>query len=448
VQAFDASMHAEELSGRTPVEIAASLSAREGFVWLDGDPLHSRGRWSYLASDPVETRLACVGDSDPLSILDADHAIDEGPFVHVPRFMGYVGYETRFGAAARVRLRHRRALGEPTAWIARYDAVIAIDGSSGRVWLAGDDPSACARLAERAGTRRRIDAAIGSPSVSEAGAHRIAIAQAIDLIGRGEIYQVNLARRWSASFGGDPLALFLAMRDASPVPFGAIVQPSPGAAVLSRSMETFWCFDRASRRLESRPIKGTIASRGPRDQGVRSLASDPKEHAEHAMIVDLMRNDLSRVARVGTVRVERSFELERYRGLAHLVSTVGCETRDDVRVRDVMEALFPPGSVTGTPKLRSLQVIEDLEEHPRGAYCGAIGLIARDGSAAFAVAIRTAQVAEGHVSYHAGGGIVAASDPDREVAETELKARVFLDAVAALDRREHRGDSKTARFVL
>jgi anthranilate/para-aminobenzoate synthase component I len=428
--------------------VAASLSSRDGFVWLDGDRAHPRGRWSYLASDPVEVRAARAADRDPLSILDGDDPIDAGPFAHVPRWIGFVGFDARSGPAARLRLRHERAPDGVTAWLARYDAVIAFDAAAGAV-IVGDDEAACSRLLARLSDTRTIRARVGAPSVTSAEAHRRAIEHAIERIARGEIYQVNLARKWRARFEGDPLALFLAMRDASPVPFGAILQ-SGGLTVLSRSMETFFRFDRETRRLETRPIKGTIHSRGAHDHRILELTNDPKEHAEHAMIVDLMRNDVSRVAEVGSVRVEKRFELERYRGLAHLVSTIACDVRADAGVRDVMEALFPPGSVSGTPKLRSLQVIEDLEDGPRGAYCGAIGLVARNGSADFSVAIRTAQIADGEVAYHAGGGIVAASDPDREVAETELKARVFLDALAALERAPDapRDDSKTPRFVL
>jgi anthranilate/para-aminobenzoate synthase component I len=416
-------------------------------VWLDGDRSHPRGRWSYLASDPVEVRVARAADREPLAILEGEAAIEGGPFAHVPRWVGCVGFDARSGAAARLRLRHARAPDGITAWLARYDAVIAFDASTGAAVVVGDDEAASRRLLDRLSSARSISARVGPPSVTSAVAHRQAIERAIEEIARGEIYQVNLARRWRASFEGDALALFLAMREASPVPFGAIVQPSEGHAVLSRSMETFFRFDRETRRLETRPIKGTIGSRGMNDHRILELAKDPKEHAEHAMIVDLMRNDVSRVAEVGSVRVEKRFELERYRGLAHLVSTIACEVRADAGVRDVMEALFPPGSVSGTPKLRSLQVIEDLEDGPRGAYCGAIGLVARSGSAEFSVAIRTAQIASGEVVYHAGGGIVAASDPDREVTETELKARVFLDALTSLA-RDHAGDSKTPRFVL
>jgi para-aminobenzoate synthetase component 1 len=139
------------------------------------------------------------------------------------------------------------------------------------------------------------------------------------------------------------------------------------------------------------------------------------------------------------VKVEEPLLVEPFTGLYHLVSTVSCTTRPEVSLEAILEATFPPGSVTGAPKVRALEIIEKLEQHPRGIYCGALGFIDHDGGVSLAVAIRTATVSNGRVCYWAGGGIVEASDPDREVAETELKARVFLDAVESLQ-RGYQGD--------
>jgi anthranilate synthase component 1 len=276
-------------------------------------------------------------------------------------------------------------------------------------------------------------ARVGACTVDAPALHLAAIARALEHIAAGDVYQVNLARRWSAPFEGDALALFLAMRRASPVPLGFFVDTGTHA-VASRTMERFLDWEGPGGRLASRPIKGTIARTGADDDEARALASDAKERAEHAMIVDLVRNDLGRVADVGTVRVERIMEVEPYAKLAHLVSTVACRTRRDATLRDVFDATFPPGSVTGAPKIAATRIIGALEAHARGAYCGAVGFVDQAGGASFAVAIRTAQVQGGVVRYHAGGGIVSASVPERELAETELKARAFLDAVEALGR--------------
>ncbi|HEX2675665.1 MAG TPA: chorismate-binding protein, partial [Polyangiales bacterium] len=162
------------------------------------------------------------------------------------------------------------------------------------------------------------------------------------------------------------------------------------------------------------------------------LARDPKERAEHAMIIDLMRNDLSRVAELGTVSVPQIMAVERYAGLSHLVSSVRCTTRAECGPRALLEAAFPAGSITGTPKLRAIEIIAAIEPAARGVYTGTYGYLDRAGGLSLAVAIRTAVVERGRARYFAGGGIVEASQVERELAETTLKARVFSDAIADL----------------
>ena len=426
-------MHRERLPLGVDAERAAlALAGRPGLVWLDGDAAHPEGRWSFVASDPVEVHVA-----DELGLPELRERTSVGE-VRVPEWIGYVAYDAFSRRSQRGLPRIAREGTEPAVWLARYDAVVAFDERRREGWVFGDDAAACARLLERlsSGPRAVSGRVIGEVSASAAEAHALAIQRALEHIGRGDIYQVNLARRWSARWEGDPLALFLAMRRASAVPLGAFVDTGDHA-VLARTMETFLDWAGPGGRLSTRPIKGTIArERGDVTNAARALRADPKEQAEHSMIVDLMRNDLGRVAVTGSVSVERVMGVEPFAGLSHLVSTVACRTRPDVTLDDVLRATFPPGSVTGAPKLRAIEIIEALEPHPRGVYCGAVGMIDRAGGAKLAVAIRTAQIGAGEVRYHAGGGIVEASDVQREIAETELKARAFLDAVAALDRAE------------
>jgi anthranilate/para-aminobenzoate synthase component I len=316
---------------------------------------------------------------------------------------------------------------------ARYDALIARSHRSGESYVVGDDESACDRLLLRL-TRpaQRLSARVGAVAAAPPEQHREAIERALQHIAAGDIYQVNLARMWQATFAGAPLALWLAMREQGPVPLGFYYDDGE-RSVLGRTMERFLRWDRSQRSLSSRPIKGTIARAGDRDaHDAAALRGDAKERAEHAMIVDLMRNDLGRVAEVGSVQVPEVMVVEPYAGLAHLVSTVTCRTRPHVTLRQVLDATFPPGSVTGTPKLRAMRVIESLEAVARDVYTGAVGYVDRQGGLSLAVAIRCATVERDTVRYYAGGGIVEASEPERELAETELKARVFLEAAAAL----------------
>jgi anthranilate/para-aminobenzoate synthase component I len=352
----------------------------------------------------------------------------------VPAWVGFVAYDAALPSLLKGGLRLARPAGRPVARWARYRAVFAFDHAEGRAFYCGDDAEACAELRARvhAGRPKPPEARASAPVGEDPAQHLRAIDAALDHIGRGDVYQVNLARRFSARYEGSSLALFLAMREASPVPFGFFAE-TDRLAVLGRSMERFLRWEGPGGRLESRPIKGT-APRPPSDRGAveQALRADAKERAEHAMIVDLMRNDLGRVAVTGSVEVAGLFEVEPYARLSHLVSTVRCRTRPEVTLADVLEATFPPGSVTGAPKVRAVQLIEALERSARGVYCGAYGHVDRTGGLHLAVAIRTATIASGVAEYHAGGGLVEASVPRKELAETELKARAFLDALAKL----------------
>jgi len=411
---------------------AQALVGRSGLAWLDGGPAHeAEGRRSYVGIDPVEVHRVGVGQTGELPSFD-DPAEDSA----APRWMGFVSYDATTVGEPRRAAEGPIEHDSPAIWFGRYDACLSVDDESGEAWLVGDDEAACKRLESRiheglAGNETSISARVGPAVVDDPALHRAAIEAALDHIGAGDIYQVNLARRWRADYEGEPLALFLAMREASPVPLGGFIDAGDHA-VLARTMERFLHWQGPGGELSTRPIKGTIARSGDDAGEADTLRNDDKERAEHAMIVDLMRNDLGRVAEVGTVAVEAPLVVEPYRGLAHLVSTVRCRTRRDVDLGAILDATFPPGSVTGTPKVRAMQIIEELETHAREVYTGCIGLVDRRGGARFAVAIRTAQVRRGEVVYHAGGGLVSASLPDREVAETELKARAFLDAVDQL----------------
>lgn len=407
-----------------PLSLACRLATRPGLFLLDGDGSEPRGRRSYVGSDPVATLRAAQGDADPLGVFDAMQ-LDRGA-PSWPRYVGYVAYDAASPRA------HARSAGD-VVWFGRYDAIAVFDRASADAFVVGEDQVAIDRFFERLGDERGAigGAAVADVVVDDAEGHAAAVARAIDAIHRGDLYQVNLARRFRGRFEGEPLALYRAMRDASPVPYGMYLAAG-GRSILGRSMECFLELDAATRHLRTRPIKGTVAASSDRDVDATTLRADPKEHAEHVMVVDLLRNDLGRVARVGSVRVEEAFVVEPFARLSHLVSTVGCELPESTGLGALLRATFPPGSVTGTPKRAAMRMIDELERHARGAYCGAYGFIGADGSLRLAVAIRTATIEGDALTYWAGGGIVAASDPAREVAETELKARVLRDAIAHL----------------
>ncbi|HSN82393.1 MAG TPA: anthranilate synthase component I family protein [Polyangiales bacterium] len=433
-------MWAERIASTDELTLARSLSAAPGFAWLDSNRSEARdGRYSFLSAWPAEEIRVPFGAAAPFAALreargTAATTNPEGPSPsETPSWIGYIAYDAFWSNPPRGTPRFARA-GAPIILFRRYPALIAIDHEANETWLLGDDQGSCraffARLRQTTGTEKQAPR-IGPIEVDDAQLHKRAIEKALRYIEMGQVYEVNVARRWSASFDGDALRLWQAMRAASRVPLGMFLDAGDHA-VLACTMERFLRWNAQSRLLVTRPIKGTIR-RVPTDDGASErLRADPKEQAEHSMIVDLMRNDFGRVAKTGSVEVDAPLIVEPFTGLYHLVSTVHCTTRADVRLEDVLDATFPPGSVTGAPKIRAVEIIEELERHPRGIYCGALGFVDHCGGLSLAVAIRTAVVREREVCYWAGGGIVEASDPEREVAETELKARVFLDAVESL----------------
>lgn len=424
----------------SPREVALRLADRPGLSWLDGGLTHGReGRYSFVACDPVEIHEAHFGDGDPLQLLaniarPAAAAADTHALglreEDVPCWIGHIAYDAH--AVQRARFAHVRDRRVPVLRMARYDALYAFDHERGEGALVGDDEAACARL-EALLTRHFVEPVLtyraGAVEATDGAQHQRAIVQALVHVRDGDVYEINLARRFVASFEGAALGLYLRMREQSPVPLGYFAQGAQHA-VLGRSMERFLRYRHSERELWTSPIKGTIARRGDDAGEAERLRRDEKEHAEHAMVVDLMRNDLSRVCEVGSVEVRELMTVLPFAGLSHLISTVGGRVREGVTLEQLVRETFPPGSVTGTPKERALEIIEALEPAARGVYTGAVGFIDRAGGLSLAVAIRTATVCDGEVSYFAGGGIVWGSDPARETAETELKARVFLDALA------------------
>ncbi len=433
-------MWAERVVSIDELSLARSLGAEPGFTWLDSNRSEARdGRYSFLAAWPSDEIRVDFGASTPFAALSeirasiaTAHPLGPKPG-EVPSWIGYVAYDAFWSDPPRGEPRFERAAA-PILLFRRYPALLAIDHADGESWIVGDDENACetfARRLDEIAVRKPSTPLVGPVEVDDARDHAEAIRKALDYIAKGDVYEVNVARRWSAELDGNPLELWQAMRDASRVPLGMYFD-AEDHSVLACTMERFIHWDAQTGRLVTRPIKGTIRRESTDDGASHRLRADPKERAEHSMIVDLMRNDLGRVAEVGTVRVDAPLIVEPFTGLYHLVSTVSCQTRARASLQDILEATFPPGSVTGAPKIRALEIIEELEKHPREIYCGALGFIDHEGGVSLAVAIRTATVREGVAHYWAGGGIVEASDPEREVAETDLKARVFLDAVESL----------------
>jgi len=275
--------------------------------------------------------------------------------------------------------------------------------------------------------------------------YRVGVEAVLGGIAAGDFYQVNLARRLEAQFpeAAGP-GLFMAIREVQPAAFAALwslggatcrnVTSSNGANgwLVSSSPECLLQWDGATRRAHTFPIKGTIkrGDAGAEDQALADeLASSPKNLAEHVMIVDLVRNDLGRLAEVGSVAVRELYGHLELRTLRHLVSDIGATIRKEVGLAEVVGALFPGGSITGAPKIAAMKAIARHEPFPRGFYCGSLGVVLGGAEAVFSILIRTAVVAGGRLVYLTGGGLVSDSEAALEWRETELKAQAIENAL-------------------
>lgn len=248
----------------------------------------------------------------------------------------------------------------------------------------------------------------------------------INNIAAGNVYQVNLTFPLSGWFSGDPVALYARLRQKQPTRYGALLALGE-ETILSFSPELFFEIDRKT--IRARPMKGTAPrGGGPEEDAAFAawLAASIKDRAENLMIVDLMRNDLGRLAKIGSVRVTDLYTIEPYPTLFQMTSGIEAQLRTDVTLRDIFIALFPCGSVTGAPKIRAMELIADLETSPRNVYCGSIAWIAPDGRARFNVAIRTLTLwPDGRAVLNVGSGIVHDSRAETEYEECLLKARFF-----------------------
>jgi anthranilate synthase component 1 len=406
-------------------------------------------RWSFLGTAPRATISG--SDADPFAALKRLERRSAPAGEDVPPFtggaVGYLGFDA-VRRLERLPDGNPDPIGLPDAWFGVFDEIVAFDHVKHRLLFlahaeSGEEDAARARLSELAGRLlperadplRRQPGGCGTFVESLPREEYVArVERAKEHIRAGDIFQVVLSRRWSAPFDGDPFAVYRALRRVSPSPYQYFVR-TPAGVVFGASPERLVrvAADAHGAEVETVPLAGT-RPRGlckeTDDIYESELLADPKERAEHVMLVDLGRNDVGRVAAPGSVRVSDFFSVERYSHVMHISSRVKGRLAKGKDAVDALAATFPAGTLTGAPKIRAMEIIDDLEPVRRGAYGGAAGYLDFAGNLDVAIAIRTAVVKDGVLHVQAGAGIVADSVAEREADECENKARALMRAVA------------------
>ncbi|SEI48730.1 aminodeoxychorismate synthase component I [Pseudomonas sp. NFR16] len=433
-----------------PTGYFALIRHAPGAVLLDsGRPEADRGRFDILSAWPLETFVPTDGENGDAFLQRLRSALaglgdaalpDSSPLPFAGGLIGYLAYD--FGR-----------LLEPLPSLASDDLHLPGARLGLYPWaLISDHQTRTSQLvfhpALDAAERQRLIGLFTGPAAEHDASFKLSAPFAADIdadqyrraierihayIQAGDCYQVNFAQRFRAAYQGDPWSAYGALRKACPTPFAGYLGLPGGNAVLSLSPERFVRV--SHRQVETRPIKGT-RPRG-RDAAedaayAQELLRSPKDRAENLMIVDLLRNDLGRSCRIGSVKVPELFSLETYPNVHHLVSAVTGELADAHDALDLIAGSFPGGSITGAPKIRSMQIIDELEPTRRALYCGSLLYLDVRGEMDSSIAIRSLLAQDGQIACWGGGGIVADSQWEAEYQESMTKVRVLLKTLEAL----------------
>lgn len=473
------SIHVEEIAGQPSVMDVLHVFQRDAFIVLLDSATPARvldSRYSFLTSDPVDVCLVpeCNFGDDPFSTLRAwQNRLEADADSELPPFRGGIAGLLSYDlgqAFERLPRVTRSQFSTPALAVGLFDWAVVWDhlDSTVKLYVIRVDASDVGRSEtrqaerihwvkqrlkslERSAPRRevrrasqlsqgssishrsdRLDSLAGIPELSVASTfsrseYLVAVQRVIDYIAAGDIFQANLSQQLTARWPGSAVELYQQVRRQNAAPFCGLLQ-APEFAVVSASPERFLKVENNG-RVEARPIKGTRR----RQQSpiadlytAAELSASEKDRAENVMIVDLLRNDLSRVCGTGSVKVTGVCEVEVFQTVQHLVSTVVGELRPDRDVWDLCAACFPGGSITGAPKIRAMEIIAELERTSRGAYCGSLFYCGPDHAFDSSILIRTFTLCDGRVAFPVGGGVVADSVPRHEFDETLHKASGML----------------------
>lgn len=436
-----------EIAYGDPAVLLRRFARQKDLTFLDSVlPQGDLGRYSYIAADPFETFTLAEGEGGLAALARLDRRLKRWSLARAPElppfqggFAGYIAYE--FARLLEPQIKARTPPPDiPPIALHAYDTIVAFDHQTRRCWIVSTgfpetDPGERIRRAER--RIAEVEHLCLTPEPALAGDHVIAgwrsnftraeyeaaIGRTIDYILAGDIFQANIAQRFEAEIpaGFDPLAFYLNLRKLNPATFGAFLDFG-AVKIASSSPERLVSFD--GEVAEARPIKGTRRrdANASIDAELKAeLLASRKDRAENVMIVDLLRNDLSRVSEPGTVQVPVLCGLESYASVHHLTSVVTGRLAPDRSRGDLIAACFPGGSITGAPKLRAQEIIAEIERVPRNVYCGSIGFLSFTGEMDLNIAIRTVLFHDGLAQFQGGGGITARSHPADEYEETLTK---------------------------
>ena len=431
-------------------------------AFLSQGPIGPRSRYSYVMADPQQKAIWRTGDTapDPLQKLSESISIDSSIVIDgLPPFQGGWAGMAGYGYGRALENLPKPLHDEfqtPDIVLGHYRSIVAFDRLLEKCWLisnhdsAGQSEAALDLLETRlAAPLTNIPSPPSQPNISPANLHPVpghpdlfshftrqayeeAINRAIEYIRAGDCFQINLAQRLCHVDTGDPFLLLASMARVNPAPFGAWLDWGSGQ-VISASPERFLKVDRGN--VETRPIKGTRprSANPSKDSAIAAeLLASPKDRAENIMIVDLLRNDIGKVCAYGSVGVPRVCELESYPSVHHMVSEVVGRLAGGKTALDLLRACFPGGSVTGAPKIRSMELITELEQTARGPYCGSMFWLGHNGNFDSSILIRTVTRTNGWLTFPVGGGIVADSTPGSEYDETMHKAAGILAGIEAV----------------
>ena len=422
-----------KLMNSIPEDALKALYASDNTVFLDTSRVVEDEYRSLLFTRPVDSIAAWHPSDCNTLFARVEKALSRGFFV-----AGWFSYEWGYALIPQLScLLDGKRPACPLAWLGVYENPVIWNRKKSRHHLAECTP----RETMTGKTDRQIQEldtlhhqlAVSSPVLDTSKQEfENAVNRIKEFIAAGDTYQVNYTVRCNFQFDGDPLLLYRRLRSSQRVSYGAVIR-NGSRWILSLSPELF--FHRKGEKIWSKPMKGTMP-RGASPEEDRKIAdflsSDRKNRAENVMIVDLLRNDIGRIAQTGSVKVPELFQVEEYETLFQMISRIEARIRPGTRWEEIFQALFPCGSITGAPKIRTMEIISQLEKSPRGVYTGAIGFISPEDEAVFNVAIRTVELEKGRGTMGTGCGITIGSDAEAEYREAELKARFLQKAVSNL----------------